>query len=184
MYGLVNKGIRDLIIELRGPRAWTVIRQDAGVEYDDFKSLSTYPDKITYDLVGSASKHLGMEPNDVLRAFGKFWILYTAKAGYGPLMSLFGQNLKRCLINLNNMHGRMGAMMPNLVPPRFNFQEINEKEGLLFYHSERPGLMPMVLGLIEGLAEKFDEKVTVVIEQKTSSDQDGAPAAAVRITWQ
>jgi hypothetical protein len=59
------------------------------------------------------------------------------------------------------MHGHMGAMMPNLKPPRFVVEEEQGMQIKLRYYSSRQGLAPMVHGLIEGLSEKFGEPVVV-----------------------
>jgi len=62
-------------------------------------------------------------PDEVLRLFGKYWVAFTATEGYGPILNLFGQDLRTCLSNLNRMHAHMGAMMPDLKPPRFRVAE-------------------------------------------------------------
>ena len=56
MYGLVNKAVRGLVTQVAGEDAWARIRQDAGVEDDDFISLEAYDDDVTYRLVAAASR--------------------------------------------------------------------------------------------------------------------------------
>lgn len=179
MYGLVNLAVKDLIIEKFGSARWEEIRLKANVSDSSFEPLKTYPDAVTYGLVGAASQVLGASGADLLRAFGRYWVLFTAKAGYGEMMDLFGSDIKSCLKNLNSMHGRMGAMMPDLKPPRF---VVRDKDGAMTveYHSTRPGLTPMVEGLIEGLAEKF--KQTVTIESKERLPQENFDTFVVRLT--
>ena len=48
----------------------------------------------------------------------------------------------------------------------------------LHYHSERPGLAPMVVGMIKGLAARFD--VPVLVEQ-VESRTDGADHDVFRV---
>lgn len=168
MYGLVNLAVRDLVILNSNLETWIEICKEAGIPVTDFTAMETYPDAVTYDLVRVISSKLNMSAADVLRAFGKHWILYTAKEGYGDILSMFGQDFETCLRNLNNMHARMGAMMPQLVPPRFVVTKVADSANLrVEYHSKRPGLGPMVLGILEGLAEKF--VIQVEIEFKPSS---------------
>lgn len=174
MYGLVNKAVKDLVIENFGKEKWELISKDAKLATDEFIPLNTYDDAITYSLVSSATKVLGIPPEGVLKAFGKYWIKFTAHEGYGDLMDLFGQNFKDCLMNLNQMHSRMGAMMPSLVPPRFVVKESQDGKTIsLEYYSARLGLAPMVHGLLEGLAEKHNTKVK--IEQTASKSDPSAP---------
>lgn len=171
MYGLVNKAIKDLVISGFGKDKWDLIRAKAAIKVDDFTPLEVYDDSITYGLVGAASSVLGLPPEDVLRAFGKYWITFTAHEGYGELMNLFGKNFDDCLQNLNQMHSRMGAMMPNLKPPRFSVKKNSDGSINLEYFSTRPGLAPMVHGLIEGLSEKHSTKVSISYVVRTTQNE-------------
>lgn len=168
MYGLVNQAIKDLVVTKFGEDSWKQICERANVPPEDFVSMQYYPDTVTYGLVGSASTQLNMDASDILFEFGKFWILYTASQGYGPLMDLFGEDFKSCLQSLNNMHARMGMTMPQLTPPRFRFTEIQPNLYQLDYFSKRAGLSPMVKGLLHGLAEKYSVKIQIIIMGKTS----------------
>lgn len=168
MYGMVNQAIKDLVVSKFGPKDWEEISGRAGISTEDFVFMEYYPDKVTYDLVGAASAHLKLGPEVILKEFGKHWVLYTAKEGYGAMMDLFGADFKTCLKNLNNLHARMGMTMPHLTPPRFEFKEEDEASYLISYFSKRPGLCPMVEGLLEGLAAKYNEQVSIELLQQTS----------------
>lgn len=168
MHGLVNQALKDLIVEKFTAEKWTEIRTKAGVSEDDFVAMKSYPDHITYCLVGAASEVLGAPGEVLLKAFGQYWIEFTKKEGYGPLMDLFGVDLRSCLKNLNSMHSRMGMMMPEFQPPKFNVSEPDASTLLLEYHSQRPGLAPMVEGLLEGLALKFGNKITIETQMRAN----------------
>lgn len=133
--------------------------------------MQYYPDSTTYSLVGAASELLEMPAEDILFEFGRFWVLYTSKEGYGPIMDLFGNDFKSCLQNLNNLHARMGMTLPQLTPPRFTFEELGPETYQLNYYSKREGLSPMVSGLLHGLAEKFGAKISIsVASSKEEAD--------------
>ncbi len=161
MYGLVNKAVKDLVLNKFGKDSWDKIRKEAKLQISDFEGMKTYDDSITYDLVGAASKILNLPAEAILKAFGEYWVLFTAQEGYGDLMDLFGHDLKTCIKNLNSMHGRMGAMMPDLKPPRFVVTCPSDDLIEIEYHSTRLGLAPMVSGLLEGLIKKFNAVATV-----------------------
>lgn len=161
MYGLVNQAVRDLVITKFGEEKWDAICEEAQSPVKEFVNMQYYPDALTYALVGAASNQLELPPNAILAEFGKFWILYTAKTGYGPIMDLFGVDYKSCLAGLNNLHARMGMSMPELTPPRFNFTEVTPKLYQIEYQSKRAGLEPFVQGLLEGLAQKFNTSVRI-----------------------
>tara|TARA_B110001454_G_scaffold219199_1_gene251757 strand:+ start:63231 stop:63767 length:537 start_codon:yes stop_codon:yes gene_type:complete len=160
MYGLVNQGIKDLVLSLSNQETWTQICLDANAP-DEYISMQYYEDETTYRLVAAVSKKLNLQPEKILGEFGKYWILYTAKEGYGPIMDLFGEDFKSCLKNLNHLHSRMGMTMPKLSPPSFIFTELSDTKFQLEYKSKRSGLSPMVQGLLEGLAIKYNTKVEI-----------------------
>lgn len=173
MHGLVNQAVKDLIVSRFGTQAWSRICAEVSIPEDDFTAMQPYPDSLTYQLIGAVSKELATPAEKVLFEFGKHWVLYTANQGYGPLMGLFGPDLKTFLTNLNNLHTRMGSTLPFFKPPRFVFKELGPQYYRLEYHSQRQGLAPMVLGLIEGLATRFGVTVNI---QTEATPSDGSPA--------
>ncbi len=173
MYGLVNQAMKDLVTSKFGSDKWSEICQKAGHPPDDFEAMTSYPDTLTYSLVGAASQILGASASDLLRAFGDYWVTFTAHEGYGEIMDMFGKDFRSCLKNLNGMHGHMGAMMPQLLPPRFQVVETSASQLTVHYFSTRQGLAPMVIGLLEGLARKYGDTITIQHHPKDSrSDHD------------
>ena len=161
MHGLVNQAIRDLAVGLGGEQMWLDIRSSAGVDVEAFVNMQAYPDDVTYRLVEAASRILGIPAADVLHAFGKHWILYTAREGYGAIFDMMGRSLPAFLGNLDAMHARLSLSMPDLRPPSFVCEQLDDERIRLEYWSERDGLAPMVLGLLDGLAEMYEVSISV-----------------------
>jgi hypothetical protein len=174
MYGLVNQGIQDLAVQLGGDDLWIKIKRQAGLEVEAFVGMEVYPDDITERLVLAASATLELSPAEVLRAFGKHWILYTARKGYGAVFDTMGRTLPQFLGNLDAMHARLSLSMPRLEPPSFVCEELEIGRLRLEYWSHRVGLAPMVVGLIDGLAELFllDVQVTQTVSKDDGADHD------------
>jgi hypothetical protein len=168
MHGLVNQAIRDLAVTIGGEPMWTAIKAAAGLDIEAFVSMQSYPDDVTYRLVESASTILGIPAGDVLHAFGKHWILYTAKQGYGAIFDMMGRTLPDFLGNLDAMHARLSLSMPELRPPSFVCEQLGNDSIRLEYWSERAGLAPMVLGLLDGLAEMY--AITITVTQGAQRD--------------
>ena len=161
MYGIINKAIKDLVVTNFGDEAWSEILEKLHNPNDEFTNLETYDDSLTYDLVGAASEVLNVRPDEVLYLFGKHWIIYTKKNGYGALMDMFGHSFIESLKNLNQLHMRMGYSMPNMKAPSFKVIENDDSSIDLEYHSSRQGLSSMVIGLLDGMAAKFDEAIEI-----------------------
>ncbi|WP_369054531.1 heme NO-binding domain-containing protein [Kineococcus terrestris] len=153
MYGLVNTAVADLARAVGGEEAWQEVCAHAQVPPVAFVGTAAYPDDVTYRLVEGASAVLGMSPEQVLAAFGRHWVRYTSQRGWGPLLQSAGGSLPEVLAGLDALHARVRLMMPELRPPSFRCVELSATTLRLDYWSERPGLAPMVVGLVEGLAE-------------------------------
>lgn len=170
MYGMINQGMRDLVTHHAGEAAWYAVCIAAAVDPEGFEALTPYPDDVTYRLVTASAEHLGLTTEEILRRFGHHWVSYTADHGYGEVMKMFGKDFRACISNLNRMHGHMGALMPELKPPRFMVLETSPTSIAVDYYSARKGLVPMVVGLLEGLAEKFGERISIEVRPKSEPE--------------
>ena len=161
MYGLVNASLMQLIVEQHGLPVWERIAHAADFYDASFNKMQSYPDALTYDLVGFASVELNMKSDDFLRMLGTYWVSFTAQQGYGHLFEVAGPSLREFLFSLNELHVRVGRSFLNLRPPSFRFDALGPSTLKMHYSSEREGLCPFVIGLLEGLAIRFESRVTV-----------------------
>jgi hypothetical protein len=162
MYGLVNQALEDFVRRGYGDAAWNRIRASAGLNLDMFVSMDSYPDDITYKLVGAATEVLELDAAQILEAFGEHWVLYTAEAGYGEMLAMFGSDLRSFLFNLDNLHSHVAMSFSHLRPPSFQVEPVDGADSvLLHYRSERPGLAPMVIGLLKGLGKRFSQDIRI-----------------------
>ena len=161
MYGIVNKGIRDMVTRNHGEVLWGKIVAEAGCKEDFFMSMEVYDDSITYDLVGAASKLLKISAHDLLVAFGEFWMIFTATEGYGNVLQIAGSTFPQFLDQLDDLHRRLGTTYRELMPPSFVCEEINNQTLTLQYHSHRKGLTSLTIGIVQGLGKKFGMEVEV-----------------------
>lgn len=171
MYGLVNVAIQELVTNKFGEDKWNLIKKKAGVESVVFSRMEQYSDQISYRLVGAASEVLELPPDEIMKAFGEFWVLFTGKSGYGHLFGMAGNSLKDFLYNLDNLHTRVGQNFVHLQPPSFQFDDLGDGKLMMHYYSDRAGFCPMLFGLVRGLGAMF--KTEVSIEHPTCS-RDGA----------
>jgi hypothetical protein len=180
MYGLVNQALEDLVRSNHGDAVWASIRDRAQLNVESFLSMSEYPDAVTYGLVRAASEVLGQPPEAILEAFGEYWVLYTSKKGYGEMLEMAGSSLPEFLMNLDQLHTRLGVIMPHLQPPSFVCSDITDHSLTLAYHSNRTGLAPMVIGLVRGLGKRFQTEVTI---EKTAGREDGLDHDRFLVRW-
>lgn len=161
MYGLVNRAIKDLVFDVADAETWAVICHRAGLDGLDFDDTVVYDDTVTYDLVAAASETLGQSPEAILEGFGRHWILFTGREGWGPLLDMSGSDLRSMVAGLDALHARVTASMPQCRMPRFSVVDRPDGSIEIQYRSDRAGLAPMVRGLLAGLAEHFGESWTI-----------------------
>ncbi len=161
MYGLINRSIKELVLRHHGEGMWSRIAQRAGCGDTEFLGMESYPDELTYDLVGAAAAELNVEPAALLEAFGRHWVLHSAPASYGDLMSLTGSTVEEFLGNLDMLHDRVANILPALRPPEFRSVVQPDGSILLTYITHRPGLAPIVVGMVNGLGERFGRSLRI-----------------------
>ncbi|MGA1516640.1 MAG: heme NO-binding domain-containing protein [Phycisphaerales bacterium] len=171
MYGMINRAVKGLVVDRYGAETWERIRVLAKVDEVEFLSMEQYPDELTYRLVAASSEVLGVPADQVLQAFGEYWIEYTAEAGYGEIMRAAGRSLPEFLANLDQLHTRIRFGMPQLRPPSFSVTEAEDGTLLLRYVSEREGLAPLVVGLVKGHPRKFGESAEVELVAPRTKDR-------------
>lgn len=165
MYGLINSSLQSMIREKFGDEQWNKVLRTSGVAEDSFLSMRRYDDAVTYDLVGAASEVLGASPEACLEMFGEYWVLETASKSYGPLMDAAGGNLVQFLTNLNSLHDRITGTFVDYVPPEFKVESADGGRHRIHYISKRQGLTPFVVGLLKGLATRFDTELEIYAQQ-------------------
>jgi len=183
MYGMINRGLQEMVLAQHGETGWQAICEKAGAKDTIFVRMDTYPDSLTFNIVGAASAVLGASAEELMRRFGKFWISYASNEGYGPLLDEAGDTLVEMLENLDELHFRLGNVFPlygtqkgfdKMMPPQFTVTDKTANRVLVHYRSKREGLAPMVVGLIEGLAERCGTtvKVAQVAQKSAGADHD------------
>jgi len=176
MFGWMNDCCECLVLTKFGEDTWHKIKEKANCTVPDggFIRYKYYPDSDTLDLVIAASEVLGISIDDVLIAFGDFFVDYVEDNGYSNVMECLGSNLRDWLSNLNSLHDHLEASFPKgIVAPVFWTEDDtqNEEEGgggggsgiLLHYYSKRGSLLvPLVVGLLHKVAKLyFDTAITM-----------------------
>ena len=169
MYGIVNKALKGMILSEHGEALWQRILTAAGIEDQVFISSETYPDSLTYHLVGVTCEMLEKPANEVLESFGFYWATHTATVEYPELMETGGRSLEAFLRNLPNFHTQIVLMLPRLEPPDFRCEEVDPSCLRMQYYSKREGLAPFTLGILRGLVTVF--KSTAEVNQVAFKDQ-------------
>lgn len=176
MYGMVVKALVEVAAGEVGEDGWRALCARAGAP-DHVVGTRDYPEELVGRLVGLVAEALGTSSDDVLHRLGRHWIRYTAEEGWGPLLQSLGPDLLTALGRLDGLHLRVGLVLPHLRPPSFRVTDVDERGLVLLYRSERTGLEPMVVGLVEELGLLLGTPVEV------RSDGRRDDATSFRVTF-
>ena len=168
MYGVINKSLRDMIVEQFGEGKWEEVLQRSGVPDDSFLAMQSYDDDITYSLAQACADEMNIDLSDALRAFGVHWVENTVARQYESLLRAAGSDMLSFLSNLNNLHDRISSTFLDYRPPNFKVREGSHVA--ILYVSERVGLTPFVEGLLQGLAQRFNQSMEILKIDPQASD--------------
>lgn len=161
MYGMIHRGLRQMVIEQSGTGAWSEIEAKLGTGTEHLISGQMYDDSVTLAMVGTAAERLGQSVPDCLTEYGRYWIRFAERGSYGAMMDFTGKDFVTFVDNLDRMHMAVNAAMPEAIVPSFRISGRDEGYVRVEYRSERNGLEPFVTGLFEGLLDRFDLEGTV-----------------------
>ncbi len=117
MYGLINESIRRLVPNRPGADAWQRIVDRTRDRLRGFAAMSYYHDELTYSLVDAAARELDVPADELLRRFGRYWSMRIAPDLYGDYLESADRDVVSILAGLDDMHGRLQALFPDLRPP-------------------------------------------------------------------
>ena len=180
MHGMINRSIEDLVTNNFGADKWDAVKAKAGVHEPGFIGNASYPDDMTYRLIGAATEVLGLTADQVLYAFGEFWVTHTAFHGYGEMLMSAGRTIGDFLAYLPLFHTRVALIFPNLEPPRFECSERHEHGITIHYFSDRPGLSMVVDGMLNGISQLYK---TPAVVTHTQFKDTGADYDEFVVTW-
>ena len=102
--------------------------------------------------------------------YGAFLIEYTMEIGWDELLRAMSPNLKGFLDNLDSLHYFIDHVVykANLKGPSFRCEEGEDNSIILHYFTSRPGLYPIVKGVVREVAKRvFNLEINMTITGRT-----------------
>ena len=157
MYGMIHRAARQMVLNGGDPAVWPHILERAGLEESDFISGQSYPDEVTFTLIGAVAAQLDLSLEETLIRFGRYWVRFADESAFSHLMKMAGQTLTEFCENLDRLHANIDLSLPGVDVPSFLVRSSDETSLRITYVSSRTGLEPFVTGLFEGLLAHFGQ---------------------------
>ncbi|WP_082697791.1 heme NO-binding domain-containing protein [Novosphingobium fuchskuhlense] len=174
MYGMAHRALRQMMIDRLGPAAWAKVERETATGPADLISLCVYDDSKTIALIAASADKLGLSFDDALRVFGRYWVQFAELSSFGPIMDFTGQDIVTFINNLDRMHRSVVLAMPDARVPSFTLLDETRQNLRVRYRSDRTGLEAFVIGLLEGLLDRMNEKGTVEVMARAGNTIDFA----------
>ncbi|XP_055958230.1 guanylate cyclase soluble subunit beta-1 [Patella vulgata] len=174
-YGQIHCVVRELVQEKFGQETWETILEQSGLDEDaHFLVFSQYDDAETFKLVGAVAECLNLPLTAVLEVFGDYFLIYCLRHGYDKMLKTLGSDMWSFIQNLDSLHSLLALSYKNITPPSFRCETGEDGSLLLHYYTIRPGLYPIVIGLVKAVGRDiFNQTVDItVLEQSEETIGD------------
>jgi len=158
--GVVINCIEELVTTQFGQRKWQEVLNEAGLDPARvFLAITDVAEDDTMRLIQAVGKTLNLSLQQVADAFGDYWVnVYAPRIYHGYYEK--AKTAKDFLLQIDHVHIQMTKQLKEARPPRFRYEWEDAKTLIMHYHSHR-GLMPIMFGLIKGVAKYFQEDLQI-----------------------
>lgn len=170
MHGVFHKGLKDFVVEEYGDDAWANARESSGVDRQVYLAVNYYPDREFISLVEAVGGVVDDSPFDVLESFGRF-VAERLLDTYGRVVDDDWDAMDLLEHVESGIHTSLREHNEELSPPELGVSRPTADEVIVVYESPRR-LCPIAIGLVYGVADHFDESLSVT-EQRCMHEGDG-----------
>ena len=179
MKGVINKGFQELVEAKLGAEAWERVRRAADCNESFFAIGEEYPDELTTSLARAAASEAGRPLDEILREFGRYWVLNTGRKYYPTFYILTGGSPRDYLVNMGRIFQKATLSPEGAVSAELEYE--SDADGRLRIHFRSPqGLCSVLKGMIEGVGSLYDETLQV---RETACMSQGDPCCTMEVTF-
>ncbi len=178
MHGLIFMTWEKYLAERFGSPFLQTYRETIGEGIADIPLANRlYDDAVLLAGVGAAHQLSQLPVNTLLHEYGRYFIINGLTSHLCMYILSEVHNGRDLLLSMRDSHARLRRTLDGLVPPLFEYEDVSHpNEVTLLYDSPRQ-LCPVLLGAIEGAAERYGQSVQV---QEQSCMKNGAPVCRLR----
>lgn len=182
MHGLVFVTWEKYLAERFGANLLNTYRHAIGEGVGDAPLTSrVYSDELLLAGVGAASRLTRVSADTLLHEYGRFFMLNGLTSRLCAYLLNDIHTARDLLLAMSKAHEQMAHAEEGVTPPLFGYAAMpNEPNGLYLTYDSPRKLCPLLIGAIEGSAERYGEQAQV-FEQTCM--RHGAPACTFAIRF-
>lgn len=122
-----------------------------------------YEDELLLEGVGAASKLAHFPVETLLKEYGRYFIINGLTSHLCAYLLSQVRSGRDLLLTMREAHAQMRRVPDGLTPPVFEFEALtNYANGLTVIYDSHRQLCPLLVGAIEGSAERYGERVQII----------------------
>lgn len=161
MHGLVNHALEGYLRDTFGAARWQVIAHRAGLGFDRFEPLMSYPPDLTEVVVAAASDCLGRSGEALLEDLGTWLVSPRSDGRLRRLLRFGGLRFVDFLHSLEELPARAKLALPDFTLPRLRLTD--RGAGVFHLRLREPfdGAQHVFIGLLRAMADDYGALVLI-----------------------
>jgi hypothetical protein len=160
MKGTIARCLGELVCEKFGKDKWENALERAGLSRNtEFNLLQDVDDGAVMRVIDAVCKELNITNAQAVEAFGDYWVNIYASKLYKIYFDR-AKSAKEFLLKMDGVHDTLTKTMSNARPPRFKYEQPDDKTLIMQYSSHR-GLIEFLPSLVKGVGKFYKENMTV-----------------------
>ncbi|GAA3853630.1 heme NO-binding domain-containing protein [Celeribacter arenosi] len=172
MHGMINRAIQCFLRDTYGPQVWHDIGQGAGLGFENFEAMLSYPNQMTLDVLASSARRLDKPVESILEDIGTYMVSHPNVEAIRRLLRFGGENFTEFLYSLNELEGRARLALPELEMPKMTVGQSDNGTYELTVSISLPGFGYAMLGVIRAMADDYGTLVLLDHQGWTDSGDE------------
>lgn len=155
MHGLICKAVEGFVIDQHGPGTWSVIRAEAGVDFEHFESLRVYDGILAEHVFDATATALRRDRNVLFEDVGGWICTHPSLEAIRRLIRFTGKTFVNLLYALDEVHDRACMAVPGLNLPRYHLERDGDGEFEITCRWTVAGGAAVLIGVLRAMADDY-----------------------------
>lgn len=178
MHGMVNRALQGFLTATYGDAVWAETRSQAGLGFDGFEAMLSYPDEVTLVCFQAAADILHKPPNVILEDLGTWLVTDQHLEPLRRLLRFSGTNFPAFLLALEDVGDRGRLVLPDLDLPEIAVEQQGAGRFRVRARWGLPGIGPILMGALRAMADDYG---ALAVLSLGGIDADGAECVDIQL---
>jgi len=155
MHGLINRSLQGFVQDCYGLETWSKVASHAGLGFQSFEAMLTYPPELTEKTLASSCAVLHKQRDDLLGDLGIYLVSHQSVQALRRLLRFGGASFVEFLHSLDDLHERVRLAIPDLSLPPLTVTQLSTEEFSLNVAEGLPGFGMVFAGILRAMGDDY-----------------------------